>query len=82
MATVFLTWGTEPSSWVTFVLIGAVVAVLGGMLLLFAAWQYAGSAPGDGLLSILGTALLVAGAGAILGGVGLRVWGRDRTKPL
>jgi hypothetical protein len=72
-----LTWGTGPSSWTTFVVVGALVAALGGLLVLLSAWRFGASGPAQGLVPILGSVLLVAGAATILGGVGLRVWGRE-----
>ncbi|MCI4333200.1 MAG: hypothetical protein L3K01_05685 [Thermoplasmata archaeon] len=77
MAVLVLTWGTEPSAWTTFVVVGAVVAALGGLLLLLAA-EYSASGSAHGFALILGFALLAAGAATVLGGVGLRLWGRER----
>jgi len=73
MAVFVLTWGTEPSAWTTFVVVGAAVAALGGLLLLLRAGQYGASGPADGFVPILGVALLVAGAATVLGAVGLRL---------
>jgi hypothetical protein len=64
------------------VVVGAVVAALGGLLLLLAAAQYGASGPAHGFVPILGVALLVAGAATVLGGVGLRLWGRERPETL
>lgn len=58
--------------------VGAVVAALGGLLLPLALAQYGASGPAHGFVTILGAALVAGGAATILGGVGLRRWGRER----